>query len=840
MQKGLSKFDFFTPILIAGIFILLSLKAFPVFEAMERVVYSAQMRLDAPRSAGENKIAIVNIDDKSLEQLGPWPWPRHLIAEMISILKSNGASLIGLDLMFSQKEQNTGLEEVRDLHRTLLDRRGSGSPEEHYGWVLERLEQIENKLDNDRRLSQTVRECGNIILPVVGKFGRYETELVIPVDSFLNQTVLKPLGISKEIHNHISVNQLVTPFSLLSENSRGLGHINLSPNRIMTGQVHLPFINYRGHVIPSLPLRLAFEYLNKVPEQVIIQKRGIELNEEFIPTTHGEMLIKFKGARRSFPHYSFADILRVKKVPAVFENKIVLIGFTAEGGGVSVRTPVDPEMPMVELTANVIDDFMNGRYLTRPPYIITVEALLILLLTCSWWFFSARLDPFFRGVMTGSILLMLFLAGLLLFTLLDTWFKITYLSLAVVTVSCVLSMKEIVLGQRSLRHSTRETSETNRMLGLSLQSQGLLDLAFEKFRRTPIDETMKEVLYNLGLDFERKRMINKAISVYDHILRGGGSFRDLEERLPQLRRLAGDLSLGHYTGKNEGQILLSEEMTTKPTIGRYEILEELGRGAMGMVYKARDPKINRLVAIKTIRFSDGFAEDRVREVKERFLKEAELSGKLSHPAIVPLYDVGEDYDLTYMAMELIEGKDLESFCTKESLLPLRHVLDIIAEAAEALDYAHTRGVIHRDVKPANIMLLRNGHIKVTDFGIARAVSSSHTRTGIVLGTPNYMSPEQISGEKVDGRSDIYSLGVVFFQLLTGELPFRGETLTDLFYQITQKKHPAPRSLNPRVIKPCEQLIDKVLAKDPARRFQDAATFAGYLRVIGEKMDSLGK
>ncbi len=400
----------------------------------------------------------------------------------------------------------------------------------------------------------------------------------------------------------------------------------------------------------------------------------------------------------------------------------------------------------------------------------------------------------------------------------------------------VLSVKEIVAREKSMVETARDSIETNRMLGLSLQSQGMLDLAFEKFRKCPIDDTMRDLLYNLALDFERKRMINKSINVYEHILREVETFRDLDVRIPKLRELAGELSLGKHKDKLLGKLVISDDLETKPTVGRYEIIEELGQGAMGIVYKARDPRINRLIAIKTIRFSDDFEDKQVSEVKERFFKEAELAGKLAHPSIISIHDIGEDYELTYMAMELLDGKDLDHYCRKENLLPLRKVLDIIADTADALDYAHSHGVIHRDVKPANIMLLLNGTIKVTDFGIAKAGSSSQTKSGIILGTPNYMSPEQIDGKELDGRSDIFSLGSVFYQMLTGSLPFGGKTITELFYQITQAKHPSPRKFNPKVIKPCEQLIDKALAKDPDQRFHKAGDFAKYLRILGQKID----
>jgi serine/threonine-protein kinase len=163
---------------------------------------------------------------------------------------------------------------------------------------------------------------------------------------------------------------------------------------------------------------------------------------------------------------------------------------------------------------------------------------------------------------------------------------------------------------------------------------------------------------------------------------------------------------------------------------------------------------------------------------------------------------------------------------------------MIAETADALGYAHNNGVIHRDIKPANIVFLKNGRIKVTDFGIAKSVSSSKTRSGIVLGTPNYMSPEQIRGGQIDGRSDLFSLGVVFFQLLTGELPFSGENLNNLFYRITQARHPSPRKVNPKVIRPCEQIIDRLLAKNPDYRFRRAGDLARYLRVLASKIDAL--
>jgi serine/threonine-protein kinase len=756
---------------------------------------------------------------------------------MLDILKDSGVKLVGLDMALDHENPNPGLREIRGLREQLSARAGLDDGGALSDWLLEELREIEDRLDHDRQLAETIKRCGNVILAAMGTFGPYDTNLILPSQSFLRKSALHASQTGKVLNRDLSVNRLSTPIPELSTRCLGIGHLNVHPNDLMAGKTHIPLVDFRGFVIPSMPLRIASEYLASFPEGIAIDGHRIRVGTRTILVSDGVVFIKFKGTGRSFPHYSFVDILNVKKVPDVFEDKIVLIGLTAGGSG-SVRTPVDPAMSGVEFIANVIEDVMAERYLRRPAVMAFLEILLMGLLVLFSSLTMGQMNFFTRTTVLGMMVLTVFLMSLILFVAFGVWLKTVYVSLSLLTIYLVFSGKGIVSGERSMERSMEETAEMNRMLGLSLQSQGLLELAFEKLRKCPLDESMKDILYNLGLDFERKRMLNKAISVYEHILNKDVTYRDLEDRLQRLQKLTAELPLGIRKGSSGGQKpILTGELPTKPTVGRYEILRELGQGAMGVVYEARDPKINRKVAIKTIRLLDEFEEDKVREIKERLFGEAQLAGKLSHPSIVSVYDVGEDYDLTYIAMELLEGKDLEPFCRKDSLLPLRRVLKVVAETADALDYAHGRGVVHRDVKPANIMILNDGRLKVMDFGIAKAVSSSHTKTGVIMGTPNYMSPEQIEGHEIDGRSDIFSLGVVFYQLLTGALPFQGKTMTELFYQITQVKHPALRSINPRVIKPCEQLIDKALAKNKDKRFQTAGVFAKYLRLLGTKIDA---
>ena len=270
-------------------------------------------------------------------------------------------------------------------------------------------------------------------------------------------------------------------------------------------------------------------------------------------------------------------------------------------------------------------------------------------------------------------------------------------------------------------------------------------------------------------------------------------------------------------------------------VGRYEIIRPIGKGAMGEVLLGRDPHINRLTAIKTVHFAEAFADEDIAQIKTKFFREAESAGALSHPHIVTIYDAGEDGASAYIAMEFLEGSTLLRFARRKHLLPLRRLIRYMIQVAEALDYAHTQGVVHRDIKPANIILATTGHIKITDFGIAHIATSSQTKTGVVKGTPYYMSPEQFSGRKVDGRSDLFSLGTTLFQLLTGTLPFYAESPALLMNQIMNFPHPNPRAINPRVIPAMVAIVDKALQKDRRNRYQSAGELAGALRRLDKRI-----
>ena len=263
-------------------------------------------------------------------------------------------------------------------------------------------------------------------------------------------------------------------------------------------------------------------------------------------------------------------------------------------------------------------------------------------------------------------------------------------------------------------------------------------------------------------------------------------------------------------------------------LGRYEIVGELGQGAMGVVYKAKDPLIDRVVAIKSI--SLRLALEEKEEYEARFYQEAKAAGRLSHHNIVTIYDVGKSGDVAYIAMEFLQGRELREVLNEEPLLPVDQVLDIVVQVAQGLAYAHENGIVHRDVKPSNIMVVRDGHVKITDFGIARMASSAvRTQTGMVLGSPKYMSPEQVMGKPIDHRSDIFSLGVMLYEMLTGQVPFNGENVNAIMYRILNTVPTPPSILNPAVPDMLNFIVAKALAKTPNDRYRDAGELADDLR-----------
>ena len=575
------------------------------------------------------------------------------------------------------------------------------------------------------------------------------------------------------------------PFERFAKVAKAIGQANLTPSPDGVQRVVPLVVDFNGKLFPSFSLQALRAFYNLESDDYrYTPGKELVLGRAHIPVdSQGRMLVDY-AKLDNLTGVKFSDVRNKKVPPEVFNGKIVLIGMIATGGGDLYTSPVGTQFPGMAIHANVIQNIINGQYLIRPEWAGKAELALLIVFAL---FVSLAIPHMKAGhsAIIAIVLLALSIGGgIYLFTAYGYWLKMAYPAIMLVAGYTVVVSKRYLVTEKRTEVLEGESAETNKMLGLSFQGQGMLDMAFEKFRKCPVDDSMKDVLYGLALDFERKRQFNKAVQVFEHIGTVDKNFKDIADRSQKLR-IAGETVIlggrGGMKGGADSTVLVQGggvSELAKPTLGRYEVLKELGKGAMGTVYLGKDPKINREVAIKTLRFEDEFDPADTKAMKERFFREAESAGRLVHPNIVTIYDAGDDGDISYIAMELLSGSDLKDYTAKNKLLPVNETLETIAKVADALDYAHTQNVVHRDIKPANIMLLKDGKIKVTDFGIARITSQSKTATGTVMGTPSYMSPEQLAGAKVDGRADLFSLGVTMYELLTGEKPFTGETRGD--------------------------------------------------------------
>ena len=752
-------------------------------------------------------VVIVAIDDASLSAIGRWPWPRGHIAQAVRFLRQAEAKVIGVDIIYSESDLNQGLVEVRSILKGLAaDPKLQANAQA--ASVYAALQDAEKRLDNDAILGGAIQESKNVILPlyfVLGKMTGGGTN----IPDYLKRNSIPPSGVG----DPPMATEIIPPIPSFAQNALALGHINMLTDSDGTVRNEPLLINYESRLYPSYALQLTLKYLNYDLRDLQVFQ-GLRIYNVKIPTDENlAMLISFN---RGFPVYSFVDVAAGKIPPAVFKNKIVIIAQSAAGLGTALTTPIGIQVPSWAVIANVVDNILNRDHIVRPSWAFSVEAAVIVL----FGIFLAVGIPLLPARLGAALSLLLLLiwvgVGEYYFLVNGYWLKVVYPSLLLVLGYIVIASKRYLVTERSKERMEADGVETNKMLGLSFQGQGMLDMAFDKFRKCPIeDESIKELIYNLALDFERKRMFNKAVAAYEHIAEAG-PFKDVGDRIKKLK-MVGDTMIFGLGGAKKDATVIMDGAATNPTLGRYEITKELGRGAMGTVFLGKDPRINREVAIKTLRYEE-IDSDQLAEVKKRFFREAVAAGKLSHPNIITIYDVGEDYDIAYMAMELLEGTDLTKYTQKDNLLPLPEVIRIISAVAGALDYAHENGVVHRDIKPANIMVLKNGEVRVADFGIARVITTSKTQTGVILGTPSYMSPEQISGQRVDGRSDLFSLGVVFYELLSGEKPFEGDSIATLMFNITTAEPKPLKDTAPGIPGSCMAIVDRLLIKDKECRY----------------------
>jgi serine/threonine-protein kinase len=837
MAKGeLLKKDWFIALVFSILFIVAAVNGVGFLGAGERFAYDLGVKSANRNPGAASQIAIVAIDDESIRKLGRWPWPRTILAETIEQLTAAKAKVIGLQVLLSEPQTDPGLAYIRRIGATLGNQKGP---------VANLLKQAEQDLNTDSKLAAAIPAGNNVVLPMYftdgTPLGKPDGELPeFAKNSGLSRIII-PGGNTGQARQMRAV---TLPLTELGEGALALGHLNQTPGSDGAVRSDPLAVDYYGELFPSIGLVLAARSLNLGSNDItVVMGEGIKLGNLNITTTPDmRMLTSFyqrADGSPAFAVHSLSDVRDGKVAASEFASKIVLIGPTATGVGAPRVTPVRENMDEPVLTANVVASILNQDFYTQPLWTYAVQALLFLGIVLYLMLVLPKLSALAAAVGTVSGGVLLLAAGHYLLLREQVWLQTVSPALMLFMGHAVLTTKRFFMTERAKEKVEADSAHTNRMLGLAFQSQGQLDMALDKFRALPVDDSVLELVYNLALDFERKRQFSKAANAYDYILGHNPKFRDAGERRERAQKVDSTIILGGGKAAPGGTLVL-ENVGHKPTLGRYEVERELGKGAMGAVYFGRDPRINRTVAIKTMALSAEFEGHDLEQARSRFFREAETAGRLSHPSIVTIFDAGEEHDLAYIAMEFLEGKDLTGCIHAGHLLPAAEVADISARIAEALAYAHSQDVVHRDIKPANIMYDRDKKaVKVTDFGIARITASSRTRTGVVLGTPSYMSPEQLAGKHVDGRSDLFSLGVMTFQLLTGKLPFDGDSLTTLMYQIANEPHPDITALQPALPACMREFMDKALAKKPEARFQDGAAFAQALRECFAAGDKAG-
>ncbi len=827
LKKNIWKTDWFAGLAVSLLFLFFSNSN--LLQSLERTAYDWGVRASA-RSPGD-KIVLIAIDDQSIANLGRWPWSRDVHARMIDLLAAAKTKVIGYTVFFSEPQLDPGLAYIEKIAQSAGAVPGSS--------LDTLLQEALAALNPDKKLAESIAKAGNVVLPMQSVLGEPQGKPDKPLSPAIMQNTVGK--VTDRVHAveggllPMPAVEMLPPIAEIAKGALAIGQI--MPDVDIDGAVRSEplIVRYYDQYYPALSLQIATGYLNLKPTDIRARLgEGVSLNRLNI-TTDPELRMRTyfyneQDGKPAFTKLSFYDVAQGKIKTEQLAGKIVLIGATATGVGSSQVTPVSPSMTPVETLAHSVASILNEHFFVVPSWSIWAESLAWLLVTLYLIVIFPRLKAGMAGGITLAMLVTLIGAHFLLMTQQAIWLQLMLPATLLLTGHLLLTTKRFLITERGKEKSEAESAESNRSLGLMFQGQGQLDMAFDKFRKCPMDDSVMDLLYNLALDFERKRQFNKAESVFGYMAEFNRGFRDLEQRLARSKAMAETVILGGTGGGRTNTSILADGSMEKPMLGRYQVEKELGKGAMGVVYLGKDPKISRTVAIKTMALAQEFEPDELIEVKERFFREAETAGRLNHPNIVTIYDAGEEHDLCYIAMEFLKGKDLAPYTKPDHLLPIPRVMDIVLKVADALDYAHTNNVVHRDIKPANIMYETDtGNVKVTDFGIARITDSSRTKTGMVLGTPSYMSPEQLSGKKVDGRSDIFSLGVMLYQMTTGQLPFQGDSMAQLMFKIANEAH-APAVTLRHDLPPClSAIIDRMLDKDFDSRYQRGAEVVADVR-----------
>jgi eukaryotic-like serine/threonine-protein kinase len=827
MKSGFWRSDWFLGALVVVVVLLFS-RLNELLPSLERKAYD--VGLLASSREPHPDVVVIAIDETSLANIGRWPWQRDVLAKMTDILAGAKPKLIASTILLSEPQVDKGYQYVSRL----LDLAAKSPPVPDAaprGAIVALLKEAEQELNTDRKLADSYARAGNVLMPMSFTLGLPLGKADTRPPDYVAANAVPGVKLDGEVAAR-PTRAVEMPIEILGRAAAGIGHLNNPRDVDGTVRTEPLLVQHYDQLFPSLSLMVAAKSLNLGPADIAVARgESVSVGRLHIPTDlYLQMNTYFYKAADAGPAFqmdSFYDVYSGKIAPAKYAGKIVLLGATAAGLGAAPVTPVAAAMPPVLLLAHSVSSILQEHFIVAPAWGGWAELLVILFVGLYVIVLLPRLAAGTALAVSSALFVAILAAHMSLMASARIWLQLMLPATLVLVGYAALVSKRFIVSERAKLKSDERSAESNRMLGLAYQGQGQLDLAWDKFRQVPLSDQLLDNLYSLALDFERKRQFNKAESVLRSMHAFNPKFRDLETRLSRAKQLSETVML---SGSSHPAASLQLGVGEKPKFGRFEVQKELGKGAMGVVYLGKDPKIGREVAIKTLALSEQFDAEELAEVKERFFREAETAGRLSHPNVVTIYDTGEEHDFCYIAMELLKGGDLAAYVKPGQLLPVDKVVSIVARVADALGYAHRQGVVHRDVKPANMMYhLESDTLKVTDFGIARLTDASRTRTGMVLGTPSYMSPEQLAGKKIEGRSDLFSLGVSLYQLLCGKLPFEGESMPELMFKIANEPPTDIRSVNPSVPPALVAFLQRALAKNPDERFESGEQFAGALR-----------
>lgn len=828
------------PIILVLVVGLAALLRAPALQHLEWQLYDRGLQL--ARSPGADvSLALVEIDARSLA--GQAEDLRTQLARLIHLLRADGARGVGLVLPL---ESDPGLPVwFTALGQVLEESQLVAADRASVNRMQRLLADGERDLDRTGLLARVMADGGMTYLPF--RFGDRLGALSDPVglpDSLMRHAIAPRPGTTVSssdsapwLTNPMPTDRPIFPAPRLAAAAAGVGYLDAPADGdgIVRG---LPLvIGYQGRYHAALALLLASRWLEGSSMALSVEPgRGIYLGARFI-ATDAEMRVypgRMGGAMPSWRRVRLADLSPTPN--GLFRGRMVLVGLAPELD-VQPRMATDGLRTEIEWQAGLMQRLASLDFYTRPPWAeqgrwvaLAAAALLVLMLPLlPGWLAMALAWGLGAGLLATLGYLLVF----------QHWW------VALGTPALLLILGGTVVGvQRGLAHL--------RDLAYLADDGDVRPWWAEPGRR----------LRKLLAQWWRRLRGNSATSAPLIAVAGAAAVPDLPaaQAQPILARLRAKRAEGEtreMTGVLPPPGPIEKAAPAAPptsksatggsngaairTLGRYTIENQLGKGAMGAVYRGVDPRINRVVAIKTLNLQQEFEAEELEQVKERFFHEAEVAGRLNHPHIVTIYDVGEDHGLGYIAMELVDGHDMRRYTRKEGLLPINRIMEMAAQIAEALDFAHRNGVVHRDIKPSNIMLDKTGRqVKVADFGIARIGSSGKTRTGTVLGTPPYMSPEQLSGRPLDGRSDLFSLGVVLFELVSGRRPFEGDTVATLMTRIANEPHPDLMALRGGVPACLRNIIDKALEKDVNKRYPNAGAMRlALLRCIENNYTGTG-